>query len=83
VVIDQALDALDEDVRERLSAVFRNALAETAVVNIGQRKARDHLFTRVVHLVKDPKIGILRPLRSVAMDRTAPGVRQSAARAHH
>jgi hypothetical protein len=67
-------------------AVFKNTLTDTAVVDIGQRKARDHLFTRVVHLVKDPKIGILRPLR-VATDRGAPSnpaaARQSVARVRH
>jgi putative ATP-binding cassette transporter len=86
VVIDQALDSLDEEARERVLAVFKNTLTDTAVVDIGQRKARDHLFTRVVHLVKDPKIGILRPLR-VATDRGAPSnpaaARQSVARVRH
>ena len=87
VVIDQALDSLEEHVRERILAVFREVLADTAIIDIGQRKPRDHLFTRVIHLVKDPKIGILRPLRSVATGRTAASgaaaARQSAARAHH
>jgi len=87
VVIDQALDALDEGTRERVLAVFKSVLVDTAIIDIGQRKSRDHLFTRVVHLVKDPKIGILRPLRSVAADRAAArgpaAARQSAARAHH
>ena len=87
VVIDQALDSLEEHVRERILAVFREVLADTAIIDIGQRKPRDHLFTRVIHLVKDPKIGILRPLRSVATGRAAASdpaaARQSAARAHH
>jgi len=87
VVIDQALDSLEEHVRERVLAVFRDVLADAAIIDIGQRKPRDHLFTRVIHLVKDPKIGILRPLRSVATGRAAASdpaaVRQSAARAHH
>jgi putative ATP-binding cassette transporter len=82
VVIDQALDSLEEHVRERVLAVFREVLADTAIIDIGQRKPRDHAFTRVIHLVKDPKIGILRPLRSVATGRAA-AARQSAARAHH
>jgi putative ATP-binding cassette transporter len=85
VVIDQALDSLEEHVRERVLAILREGLAGTAVIDIGQRRPRDHLFARVVHLVKDPKIGILRPLR-VATDRAAAGApagRQSAAGARH
>ena len=73
--------------RERVLAVFRDLLADTAVIDIGQRKRHDHLFTRVVHLIKDPKIGILRPIRGVAMDRTAASspaaARQSAAGVRH
>ena len=87
VVIDQALDSLEEHVRERILAVFREVLADAAIIDIGQHKPRDHLFTRVIHLVKDPKIGILRPLRSIAADRAAArgpaGARQSAAGARH
>jgi putative ATP-binding cassette transporter len=87
VVIDQALDSLDEHARERVLAIFSDVLADTAVIDIGQRKPRDHLFARVVHLIKDPKIGILRPVRSAAADRataSGPGVaRQSAAGVRH
>jgi vitamin B12/bleomycin/antimicrobial peptide transport system ATP-binding/permease protein len=87
VVIDQALDSLDEHVRERVLAVFRDVLADTAVIDIGQRKPRDHLFARVVHLIKDPKIGILRPIRSAATDRAAASsagaARKSAAGVRH
>jgi putative ATP-binding cassette transporter len=87
VVIDQALDAVDEDVRERLLAVFKNLLADTAVVDIGRRRAGDRFFTHVVHLIKDPKSRILRPIRVVARDGVAASApaaaRQSAARAGH
>jgi len=86
VVIDQALDSLEEHVRERVWTIFRDTLTDTAVIDIGQRKPRDHLFARVVHLVKDPKIGILRPVRGAADWAAAGGpgaARQSAARARH
>jgi len=82
VVIDQALDSLEEHVRERVLSVFKEVLADMAVIDIGQRKRHDHLFTRVIHLVKDPKIGILRPIRGAAGERTGAG-RQSAAAARH
>jgi len=70
VVIDQALDALEGDVRERVLAVLKNALFEAAIIDIGQRKTRDRLFTRTLHLVKDPKTRMLRPLRAIAMDQS-------------
>lgn len=82
VVIDQALDSLEEHVRERILTVLKDLLADAAVIDIGQRKRHDHLFTRVVHLVKDPKIGILRPLRSVPADLTT-SARQSVAGTRH
>jgi putative ATP-binding cassette transporter len=87
VVIDQALDSLEEHVRARILAVFRDMLADMAVIDIGQRKRHDHLFTHVVHLIKDPKIGILKPIRGAAMDWTGASgpaaARQSAAGARH
>jgi putative ATP-binding cassette transporter len=54
VVIDQALDALDDDSRELFLGVFVEDLVETAVVNIGRGLARDQCFTRVLHLRRDP-----------------------------
>jgi putative ATP-binding cassette transporter len=87
VVIAQALDAVDEHVRERILAVFKDLLPDTAVVDIGRRRASDHFFTRVVHLIKDPKSRILRPIRVVARDGSATNPpaapRQSAAAARH
>jgi putative ATP-binding cassette transporter len=85
VVIDQALDSLDEHARERVLAIFSDVLADTAVIDIGQRKPRDHLFA-VVYLISDPKIGILSPF--AALRRTGPpsgpgAARQSAAGVRH
>jgi putative ATP-binding cassette transporter len=52
LVIDEALDALDDEVRERMMAMLRETLPEAAIIYIG-RQQRDHFFTRVLHLVKD------------------------------
>jgi vitamin B12/bleomycin/antimicrobial peptide transport system ATP-binding/permease protein len=52
LVIDEVLDALDDDVRERMMVMLRDKLPETAIINIG-RQQRDHFFARVLHLVKD------------------------------
>jgi putative ATP-binding cassette transporter len=53
LVIDEALDALDDDGRERMMAMLRETLPDAAIINIG-RAQRDHFFARVLHLVKDP-----------------------------
>jgi len=53
VVIDEALDALDDDAHERVMALFKDSLADAAIVNIGRPEGRDHFFTRTLHLVKD------------------------------
>ena len=55
VVIDEALDALDEEARERIMALFNGPLADAALINIGRPDGHDHSFTRVLHLIKDPK----------------------------
>jgi putative ATP-binding cassette transporter len=53
VVIDEALDALDDDAHERVLALFRDTLPDTAFVNIGHPEGRHDFFTRTLHLVKD------------------------------
>jgi vitamin B12/bleomycin/antimicrobial peptide transport system ATP-binding/permease protein len=55
VVVDEALDALDDEARERVMGLFKSALAETAVISIGRPRRHDHFFTRVLHLIKDPQ----------------------------
>jgi vitamin B12/bleomycin/antimicrobial peptide transport system ATP-binding/permease protein len=45
VVIDEALDALDDDARKRVISLFKDALKDAAIINIGRR---------VLHLIKDP-----------------------------
>jgi len=53
VLIDEVLDTLDEDTRRRVGEVILTDLARTGVVHIGRAAAADHLFGRVLHLVKD------------------------------
>jgi putative ATP-binding cassette transporter len=53
LVIDEALDALDDDGRAWVVAMLEGSLAGAAIINIG-RGRRDGFFTRVLHLVKDP-----------------------------
>jgi len=55
VVIDEALDALDDDSRNRVMALFTTGLRQAAIVNIGRPETKHHYFKRVLHLVKDPR----------------------------
>jgi putative ATP-binding cassette transporter len=67
VVIVEALVALDEPARQRVLDLFRDGLADAALINIG-RAARDHLFTRTLHLVKDTAGRTFERRRCVAPD---------------
>jgi vitamin B12/bleomycin/antimicrobial peptide transport system ATP-binding/permease protein len=55
VVIDEALDALDDDARNRVMTLFTTGLHQAAIVNIGRPETKRHYFERVLHLVKDPR----------------------------
>jgi putative ATP-binding cassette transporter len=56
VLIDEVLDSLDEDARQGILDIFVRDLEHTAVIHIGRADAHDHLFSRVLHLVKDPAL---------------------------
>jgi vitamin B12/bleomycin/antimicrobial peptide transport system ATP-binding/permease protein len=56
VLIDEVLDSLDEDARQRVLAVFAEDLQRTGVIHIGRADDSYHLFSRVLHLVKDPTL---------------------------
>jgi vitamin B12/bleomycin/antimicrobial peptide transport system ATP-binding/permease protein len=63
VLIDEVLDSLDDDARQIVLGLFGEDLARAGVIHIGRAEAHDHLFSRVLHLVKDPT---LRRLRTAA-----------------
>jgi vitamin B12/bleomycin/antimicrobial peptide transport system ATP-binding/permease protein len=54
VVIDEAIDTLDDEPRARIISLLKDELKDMAVINIGRPDATDHLFTRVLHLIKEP-----------------------------
>jgi putative ATP-binding cassette transporter len=56
VLIDEALDSIDADTRTRALAIFAKDLKDTAVIHIGRVQGRDSMFSRVLHLIKDPTI---------------------------
>ena len=54
IVIDQALETLDDTVREQVVAMLQTMLAEAAVINIGRAGPGDALFGKTLTLVEDP-----------------------------
>ncbi len=66
LIIDEALDTLDEDTLERLKQVFTNDLTHTAIIYIGRGDPAGHLFERIVHLIKDPAARPLAALNASA-----------------
>jgi putative ATP-binding cassette transporter len=56
LLIDEVLDSLDEDARERVVDLLSKDLPRTGIIHIGRADAHDHLFARVLHLVKDPTL---------------------------
>jgi putative ATP-binding cassette transporter len=60
VVIDGALDRLDDSLRRRIETLLTGELAG-GLVNIGQDSAREGFFTRKLHLVPDPRGAIFNP----------------------
>jgi putative ATP-binding cassette transporter len=56
VLIDEVLDALEEDARGTAIEIFTKDLTHTSVIHIGRADAHDHLFSKVLHLVKDPTL---------------------------
>jgi putative ATP-binding cassette transporter len=55
VVIDEVLDSLDDDARDRVIGLFSSGLKEAAIINIGRPETQHPFFDRVLHLIKDPR----------------------------
>ena len=55
ILLDEAIDHIDDDARGLVLDVFGQELAEAAIVNIGQADTRGGFFTRVLHLIQDPE----------------------------
>jgi len=56
LLIDEVLDSLDDDARDRVVDLLSKDLPRTGIIHIGRADAHDHLFARVLHLVKDPTL---------------------------
>ncbi|MBV9129078.1 MAG: ABC transporter ATP-binding protein/permease [Verrucomicrobia bacterium] len=55
VVIDEVLDALDDDARNRVIRLLEVGLKEAAIIYIGRPETKHRYFRRVLHLIKDPR----------------------------
>ena len=55
IILDEAIDHLDEVARGLVLDVFGHELADAAIVNIGQADTQRGFFTRVLHLIDDPE----------------------------
>jgi vitamin B12/bleomycin/antimicrobial peptide transport system ATP-binding/permease protein len=55
LVIDEALEALDEDALPRVREILTQDLKDAGVLYIGRTGAQDSMFGRVIHLVNDPE----------------------------
>ncbi len=56
VLIDEVLDSLDEDARQGILDLFVRDLAHIGIIHIGRADAHDRVFSRILHLVKDPTL---------------------------
>jgi putative ATP-binding cassette transporter len=54
VLIDDGIDMLDEEHRERVLSIFTHELSSTGVVSMGRHAVRDGFYTRVLHLITSP-----------------------------
>lgn len=73
VVIDEALDALKGEARQRVFSMLERDLADAAIINIGQVDRGTQLFKRELNLAIDPKGRTLRPVRLQPVERTSRG----------
>jgi putative ATP-binding cassette transporter len=80
VLIDDLFGSLDDEAMERVIDIFSNELVHTSLIHIGRAaQARDPLFHRVLHLVKEPAAN---PAAAGAAPPAAGNARNSAAIDH-
>jgi putative ATP-binding cassette transporter len=54
ILVDEALDSIDVETRERIVGVFSRELAHSGIIYIGRADPKSGFFSRVLHLVNDP-----------------------------
>jgi ABC-type uncharacterized transport system fused permease/ATPase subunit len=65
VFIDEAFAAV---ARKRIISLCQDRLKDAAIIYIGRPETGSHFFTRVLHLIKDPRGSCFIPRLSVASD---------------
>jgi vitamin B12/bleomycin/antimicrobial peptide transport system ATP-binding/permease protein len=55
LLIDEVLDSIEHVTHQRVVEMLAKELKHTGVIHIGKAEVHDHLFKRVLHLVKDPQ----------------------------
>lgn len=55
LLIDEVLDSIDDASHERIVTMLGRDLKDTGIIHVGKAEAHDHIFKRVLHLVKDPE----------------------------
>jgi vitamin B12/bleomycin/antimicrobial peptide transport system ATP-binding/permease protein len=65
IVLDEAIDHLDEEARALVLDIFGQELADAAIINIGQADTQRGFFRRVLHLIEDPEGERLAPRAGV------------------
>jgi putative ATP-binding cassette transporter len=56
VLMDEVLDSFDEDARGRIGDILINDLPHMGIIHIGRAESTDRLFSRALHLIKDPTL---------------------------
>jgi vitamin B12/bleomycin/antimicrobial peptide transport system ATP-binding/permease protein len=76
ILLDEAIDYLDDNTRGLVLDVFGQELVEAAIINIGQADTRGGFFTRVLHLIDDPQGERLAPCAPISIP--APTMKEKA-----
>ncbi len=84
ILIHEALDALDEETRALVLDVFALELAGSAILNIGRPDTQKGFFSRILHLIDDPKGEKLNPclVPGPAEPRASPSEARTSANAN-
>ena len=79
VVLDEMLDSIDGETRARTIEVFSRDLADAAIVHIGRGEASHPSFTRVIRVVRDPRMRRLARAKPADATGLPPGIPAPAA----
>jgi len=66
ILIDEVLDAVDEDTRQHAVDILLNDLPRSGIIYIGRERSRDQLYSRTLHLIKDPATRTLVRVKAAA-----------------